>query len=214
VPGQVPQQPVVLAGDVKTMGQLPQIFTGEWSKADNFIEEVKGYLCLNQDVAGFDSPIKKIAFTLMLIKGEDTAGWTRDMGDFLDGLTPADNIPDLWTQFLAEFRQQFQDTQRGDQARAQLEGLRMHFPDINQYIAKFEELARQAGYMAGNPETMHTFVKGLMPSVMEGILKPPHAQGYHVIKQKAIECTRSRLLISNILKARQPGGQGFQGGAF
>jgi hypothetical protein len=106
----------VPVGDVKTMGQLPQIFTGDQSKVDNFIEEVKGYLHLNQDVAGFNLPIKKIAFTLMLIKGEDTASWTRDMGDFLDGLTLADNILDLWTQFLAEFGQQFQDTQREDQA--------------------------------------------------------------------------------------------------
>jgi hypothetical protein len=113
-PVPAPQQPVVPAGNVKTMGQLPQIFTGDHSKADNFIEEVKGYLCHNQDVAGFDLPIKKIVFTLMLIKEEDTTGWTRDMGDFLDRLTPADNIPDLWTQFLAEFGQQFQDTQKKD----------------------------------------------------------------------------------------------------
>jgi hypothetical protein len=104
----------MLAGDVKTMGQLPQIFTGDHSKVDNFIEEVKGYLHLNQDVAGFDSPVKKIVFTLMLIKGEDTTGWTRDMGDLLDRLGPVDNILDLWMQFLAEFGQQFQDTQKED----------------------------------------------------------------------------------------------------
>jgi hypothetical protein len=96
------------------MGQLPQVFTGDRSKVDNFIKEVKGYLCLNQNVAGFDLPIKKIAFTLTLIKGEDMVGWTRDMGDFLDGLTPTDNILDLWMQFLAEFGQQFQDTQKED----------------------------------------------------------------------------------------------------
>jgi hypothetical protein len=95
----------------------------------------------------------------------------------------------------------------------QLEGLWMHFPDINQYIAKFKELARQVGYTAGNPETMHAFVKGLMASVMEDVLKPTHMQGYHAIKQKAIECTQLRVLISDILKARQHGGQGFQGGA-
>jgi hypothetical protein len=70
---QAQQQPIMPAGNVKTMGQLPQVFTGDHSKVDNFIEEVKGYLCLNQDVAGFNSPIKKIAFTLMLIKGTDTA---------------------------------------------------------------------------------------------------------------------------------------------
>jgi hypothetical protein len=169
----VPQQPVALAGDVKTMGQLSQVFTGNQAQADNFIEKVKGYLQLNQDVAGFDLPIKKIAFTLTLIKGPDTAGWTCDMGDFLDGLGSADNIPDLWTQFLEEFRQQFQDMQKEDHAWAQMEGLRMRFLDIDAYIAKFEELARQVGYMAGSAKTMHTFIKGLTPSVMEEVLKPP-----------------------------------------
>jgi hypothetical protein len=77
-PGQanIPQQPVPPAGDVKTMGQLPQVFTGDCTRVDDFIEEVKGYLRLNQDVARFDSPIKKIAFTLTMIKGADMARWT------------------------------------------------------------------------------------------------------------------------------------------
>jgi hypothetical protein len=164
------------------MGQLPQVFTGDQARVDDFIEEVKGYLHLNQDVVGFDFPIKKIAFTLVLIKGLDMVGWTHDMGDFLDGLGPVDNIPDLWIQFLEEFRQQFQDTQKEDRACAQLEGLRMYFPEINTYIIKFKELARQARYTAGNLETMHMFIKGLTPSVMEDILKPLHVQGYHMIK--------------------------------
>jgi hypothetical protein len=116
------------------MGVLPQVFMGDQAKADDFIEEVKGYLWLNQDVAGFDSPMKKIVFMLMLIKGPDTARWTQDMGTFLDGLDPGDNIPELWTQFLAEFRQQFQDTQKEDQAQVQLEGLQMRFPEIDTYI--------------------------------------------------------------------------------
>jgi hypothetical protein len=79
--------------------------------------------------------------------------------------------------------------QKEDRACMQLEGLRMRFPEIDTYITKFKELARQAGYMVGNSETIHTFIKGLTPSVMEDILKPPHAQGYHAIKQKAIKCT-------------------------
>jgi hypothetical protein len=134
------QQPVPPAADVMTMGQLPQVFTGDYARADDFIKEVKGYLRLNQDVAGFDLPMKKIAFMLTLIKGADTTGWTCNMGTFLDGLDPGDNIPELWTQFLVEFGQQFQDMQKEDQARVQLEGLHMKFPEINTYIAKFEEL--------------------------------------------------------------------------
>jgi hypothetical protein len=160
-------------------------------------------------MAGFNLLIKKIAFMLTLIKGPDTAGWTHDMGDFLDTLGPADNIPDLWMQFLLEFGQQFQDTQKEDQACVQLEGLQMRFPEVNTYIMKFEELARQARYTVGNPETMHTFIKGLTPTIMEDILKPPHVQDYHAVKQNAIECTRSRVLLDNILRARQPARRGF-----
>ena len=71
----VTQQPVPPAADVKAMGSLPQIFYGDQSKADDFIEEVKGYFCLNTDVAGYNSPYKKVAFTLTLVKGKETAQW-------------------------------------------------------------------------------------------------------------------------------------------
>ena len=75
--GQPPaaQQPVPPVPDIKAMGSLPQIFYGDQSKADNFIEEVKGYFCLNADIAGYNSPYKKVAFTLTLVKGEETAQW-------------------------------------------------------------------------------------------------------------------------------------------
>jgi hypothetical protein len=90
----------------------------------------------------------------------------------------------------------------------------MQFSEINPYIAKFEELARQAGYTARNPKTMHMFIKGLTPSVMEDVLKPPHMTTYNDIMQKVIECMRPRVLLNTILWARQPGERGFQGGAF
>ena len=106
-----PQQPILPAADVRTMGALPQIFYGDRTKADNFIDKVKAYLCLNADVAGYDSPFKKVAFTLTLIKGESAAQWVRDMGNWLNGLVlPRDNIPGLWNQFQTEFWDQFQDT--------------------------------------------------------------------------------------------------------
>jgi hypothetical protein len=90
----------------------------------------------------------------------------------------------------------------------------MQFSEVDTYIAKFEELARQARYTAGNLEMMHTFIKGLTLAVLEDVFKPLHMQMYHMVKQKAIECTRSRVLLDNILRARQPGGRGFQGGMF
>ena len=99
-----PQQPIQPAADVKTMGALPKLFYGDRTKSDNFIDKVKAYLSLNTDIAGYDSPFKKVAFTLTLIKGESAAQWVRDMGNWLDALIiPRDNIPGLWDQFLTEF---------------------------------------------------------------------------------------------------------------
>ena len=69
------QQPMQVAVDVKAMGSLPQIFNGDRSKADDFIEEVKGYFQLNTDIAGYNSPYKKVASTLMLIKGDEPTQW-------------------------------------------------------------------------------------------------------------------------------------------
>ena len=76
-----PQQPILPAADVKTMGALPQVIYWDRTKADDFINEVKAYLHLNADAAGYDSPFKKVALTFTLIKGESAAQWVRHIGD-------------------------------------------------------------------------------------------------------------------------------------
>ena len=182
------------------MGSLPQIFTGDRTKATEFIEEVKGYIRLNQDVPGFNSSIKKAALTLTLIKGPEVAGWVRNMGHWIDQLNPTiDNIPFVWEQFLSECARQFHDSQQEDRARIKLENLRMTFPDIDGYISQFEDLARQAGYTKGNPETTQLFLSGLDKSTLEGVLRPPFVHGYQAIKERAIESTRSTQLVHSII---------------
>ena len=118
-------RPVRAPNDGPTiMGSLPRIFTGDRTKATEFIEEVKGYIQLNQDVPGFNSPIKKAALTLTLLKGPEVAGWVRDMGHWIDQLNPTlNNIPFVWEQFLQEFARQFHDSQQQDKAHIKLENL-------------------------------------------------------------------------------------------
>jgi hypothetical protein len=195
------------------MGGLPQVFNGDRARADDFIEEVKGYLRLNQDVAGYNSPIKKVAFTLTLIKGPEVAGWTRDIGTWIDTLDPvADNIPDVWDTFLIEFATQFQDSSHEERACIDLENCRMRYPYIDEYISKFEGLARIAGYTQGSAKLTHYFLKGLTRQILEEVMRGNAPTGYMAIKQKAIDCTRSQQLLNSLLNRRTGGG--FQGGAF
>jgi len=189
-PGAGGQVLVAVPADVKAMGGLLAAFNRDHLRADDFIKEVKGFLRLNQDVAGYNSPIKKVAFTLTLIHGPQIAGWKCDVGNFLDTLDPVhDNIPDVWNQFLHKFAEQYQDSQKENQARAQLENCRMKFLEIDDYISRFEELCCNASYTQGNNEVFHLFVKGLPTDIMEAMFVSPIPADYRGLKDKAIEVT-------------------------
>jgi hypothetical protein len=49
---------------------------------------------------------------------------------------------------------------------------------VDQYIAKFKELARSTGYTAGNEETTFLFLKGLPTGILKDVMIPPVPQGY------------------------------------
>jgi hypothetical protein len=88
-------------GEVKPMGALPQVFHRDCTLAEDFIEEVKNFLCLNREVLGYNSPIHKVAFTLSLLKGPKVASWAKSIGEWIDSLNPVtENIPLVWTIFL------------------------------------------------------------------------------------------------------------------
>src|SRR6266850_2288813 len=131
VPAAAAQGPVpaVAPGDIRTMGTLPQIFTGNRTKAQDFLDEVLGYFCTNRGVAGFESPMRKVSIMLTMIKGSEVAGWARDMGRWIDSLDPAvDDIELVWEQFQTEFTEQFTDSQQQQRARLDLDNCRMKFP--------------------------------------------------------------------------------------
>lgn len=75
----------------------------------------------------------------------------------------------------------------------------MKFPEIDQYIASFEELVCLVGYTQGNNATTHYFNKGLAPSVLIDVYKSPVLHTYTEIKQCMVNSTHLQMLIDNIL---------------
>jgi hypothetical protein len=145
------------------------------------------------------------------------------MGNWVEAFDlDTQNVPAIWNTFLQEFEQQFQDTQRPNHARIELEKLVMKPGEVDQYIAKFEELARHALYITGDPATTSLFLKGLPPGILVDIFKPPTVTTYEEIKARAIKSTRSQVLIDSILGTHQTGAVArptmnrgnFRGGAF
>jgi hypothetical protein len=62
------------------------------------------------------------------------------MGEMLDTLPQDQNVSLLWDFFLQEFKVQYLDMAREDQARIEIMKLKLKDNDIDAYIAKFEEL--------------------------------------------------------------------------
>ena len=209
--GQPPaaQQLVPPVPDVKAMGSLPQIFYGDRSKANDFIEEVKGYFCLNANIPGYNLPYKKVAFTLTLVKGEETAQWVWNMGNWLDMLDPiADNVEDLWLQFLKAYTYQFQDSQAAQRARNKLKSCRMTNNNYNKYVSKFESLTDKANYTRGSAELYDMFLEGLPTGILYDVLKPPTPLTYDALKDKVQALAQGKAIIDGLLCQWNIGTQG------
>ncbi len=57
------------------------------------MNKLLGYLLLNANVAGFESPIRQVTLALTLIKGPRVDQWVWNMTTWLRGLDPVnDNV--------------------------------------------------------------------------------------------------------------------------
>jgi hypothetical protein len=192
--------------DGKVLGNLPSPFTGDRSRADEFLTNMQAYFRLNIKNAQIRSPMTRVAMCLSNMEGPDIEEWKRDVGKWFDKLNPdIDDRPGVWLTFEEEFKEQFKDSQREPRARMELQELEMKWPLIDKYVSDFEKLARMSGYNHTNPETMHYFMGGLPKSILTDVLRPPVPLTYHKMKGKAVEAVRSRVLIDTMTKGKATG---------
>ena len=90
------------------------------------------------------------------MKGKKIEGWTRDILEWLKGITANEDSLALWIQFQHQFRLQFYDITELQTARQELDNLRLVRWEIDQFVADFEELARKANYNMAHPELQPT----------------------------------------------------------
>jgi hypothetical protein len=91
------------------MGSAPTEFDGDRAKADQFMNELRHYFCINATIPRLQSWIRRVAIALTFIKGPTVDEWALNQGDWVDRLDPLiEDVPDVWTNFLNQFRNQFQ----------------------------------------------------------------------------------------------------------
>jgi hypothetical protein len=83
--------------------------------------------------------------------------------------------------------------------------LKLKDNDIDAYIAKFEELAWQAGYTLGSPESIQLFEEGLSYPILADVMRAPTVSGYYAIKERAMHsATAQRKLAAKWTPGRNP----------
>jgi hypothetical protein len=70
--------------------------------------------------------------------------------------------------------------------------LKLKDNDIDTYIAKFKELAQQAGYTLRSPESIQLFKEGLSYPILADIMRAPTVSEYYAIKKRATHSTMAQ----------------------
>ena len=187
-------------GDGKPMGALPTIFAGDHLKAESFLREFSTYLLINYDIPALASYIKRIAIALTCIKGPKVNWWTQQQLKWLMTLQPADDNNATYQQFITNFHACFMDSQKAQRARIKLQSLKMTWPEIDEYISKFESIAHEASYNPVDPNTMQKFLQGLPQSTGQKVLEDTAVETYEQMKKKVISVTASQCIINALYK--------------
>ncbi len=180
------------------MGKDPPLFQGERKKADTFMNEVEKYLMLNYNVAGFNSPKKKVVLVLTFMQGPKVEEWTWGMLQWIQQIDDQSNMDDVWRIFQQHFYRWFTDTQADSTARRELVTLKMRFPEIDAYIANFEQTVRKALYRLGSHEMNQQFLSSLPCDVAEDVMCYPMPITYQEHTKKALASIRSKVLLRNV----------------
>ena len=131
------------------------------------------------------------------------ATWVRDVGTWIDSLHQVDDdVQLIWDTFVQEFTEHFTDSQEQQRARLDLDRCKMRFPEVNQYIADFEELVQCAGYTIGSEETIGFFLNGFTPSILDTVIGPPFLTNYNEYKAKAVQHTKVQQMVKAIRARR------------
>ncbi len=102
------------------------------------------------------------------MQGPEVEEWTRGMLQWIQQIPDESNTEFVWRVFQRCFYRRFTDTQADSMARKNLTQLKMRFPDIDSYIADFEQTVRKALYRLGSHEMNQQFLHHLPRTHREG----------------------------------------------
>ena len=146
------------------------------------------------------NPWQKVAHALTYVSGPNIYEWKRSTENWILSI-PAPSAPNktVYEDFKEEFIESWTDTNEPHCAAAELDKLQAQHDDIDEYITKFAELARQALYHEDDPAVLEKFKSGLPLELLEPCMHHDDPRTWEAWTRS----TRARQAILTSLKAHQ-----------
>jgi hypothetical protein len=176
----------------KLVGNPPVIFTGDRSKAEQFITQWQLYEGVNITNTLMHNPYQRAMFFLTYIQGALVNEWVKGVNAWLrtqvvtQGWATTDER--LWNGVIGAFNRQYADVLEQEKAQAELgRGLRMQSGDLDGLITKFETLVRHANYDVNQPLVLRIFTDALPHAMYQFIFQNIQPRNYEGWREAAIQ---------------------------
>jgi Retrotransposon gag protein len=158
-------------------GTLPDTFDGDRTKTHTFMNAFDLFWMTNEESAVMKNPYRRCTLFLGLLKGTKVEDWVNDQAVQLREKVKRKSDPivkteeSLWEDLKDAFEDNYAYTGRIEQARSDLGRLEMSGDQIDEYIAKFENLLKRAEIPRGEVGAIEKFRNGLKKGLRVAILK-------------------------------------------
>ena len=200
-PPQLPQNPNLIRADEGPLqGKEPPVFEGDRQKTDHFLHKLHLYQFVNATHPIMTNPWQKVTHALTYMNGPNIYEWKRSAENWILSIpTPSAPNKTIYEEFEEEFIESWTDTNESYCAAAALDKLRMKDENVDEYIAKFAELARKALYHEDDPAVLEKFKSGLPLELLEPCMHHDSPQSW----EAWMRSTHTHQAILTSLKAHQ-----------
>ena|ERR1700691_3297091 len=158
-------------------GRVPEVYDGDRTRAEKFLTDFELFWMNNEENSHMKNPYKRCTYFLGLCSGVHVEDWVfQQIKELKDKTTRrSDPIPkdkeELWQDLIQNFANAFTWTGKVEQARIDLANLEMKGDNIDEYVAKFENLLRKGEIPRDDVAALMRFKGGLRKGVHAAILR-------------------------------------------
>ena len=196
-------------------GNTPDVFDGTRTKSKDFLQEFEILWEMNNTHNLFTEPYKRVMTALSYIRGPIVNDWGKDkvaetrdkVNRATNPINKADEV--LWTNFLASFKAAYTDIAIKQNSYRKMIELQMKGDHIDNYVARFKHLAKEAGFPLDQAGTIDIFIKKIPKDLLTRMIERdnnfnPETATFDEWVAQAQDVIKKTICNTNILSTTWP----------